>query len=61
VIYVSSKCVVDIEAKLNTDMMAISAYLKTNDLIINLSREKQKASYLEHPNEYQQFHPSPKT
>jgi exonuclease III len=43
VIYVSSKCVVDIEAKLNTDMMAISAYLKTNDLITNLNKGKTES------------------
>ena len=40
VIYVSSNCVSEIEANVNTNMLAIFVYLKTNDLVINLKMEK---------------------
>ena len=37
--YVSSNCVSEIETKLKMDMSAIFVYLKTNDLVINLSKK----------------------
>ena len=43
VIYVSSNCVSEIEAKLKTDMSAIFVYLKTNDLVINLKKGKTES------------------
>jgi hypothetical protein len=43
VIYVTSKYVSDIEKALNTDLSAISTYLKTNDLVINLKKGKTES------------------
>ena len=43
VVYVSSNCVSEIEAKINTDMSAIFVYLKTNELVINLKLGKTES------------------
>ena len=43
VIYVSSKSVSEIETSLNIELSAISNYLKTNDLIINLKKGKTES------------------
>lgn len=42
VIYVSDKCFVTIQRKLNEDLQSVSRYFKENELIINLKKGKSE-------------------